>query len=96
MTLKQRLFVSKYLEYGIATKAALEVYNAKNRSSAAVIGSRLLRNVNVKREIDCIFEANKTFPAYIVINLKKSIENGTPSERIKALQMALRLQGYNV
>lgn len=92
MTLKQRLFVQKYLESGNATQAALEIYNAKY-NSASVIGSRLLRNIKVKQEIDAVLEANMSFLAYIALLLKRAIESNSGREQIKAIEIALRLKG---
>lgn len=93
LTIKQRLFIRKYLQYGNATEAAMTIYNTKSRRSAAVIGSRLLRNVNVRREIDRIVEAEGSIPAYIAKLLVDVIENGSWKEKIKAIQIALKLHG---
>lgn len=94
MTLKQRLFVSKYLEFRNATKEALEIYDTKNRNSASVIGCRLLRNVKVKKEIYNILEADMSFSSYIVNQLKNSIEKSSGIEQVRALQLAFRLHGF--
>jgi len=56
MTLREQLFISKYIETCNATRAAMEVYGCKNRNVAAVTGYRLLRNVNVSSQIENILE----------------------------------------
>lgn len=94
MTLKQRLFVQKYIKYGNATRAAYDIYNVKRRNSAAVIGSRLLRNVNVQREIDFVIEAERSIPTSIALLLKDMLENGTWRAKVEALKMAMRIHGY--
>lgn len=93
MTIKQKLFIQEYLRYRNATQAALDVYDAKNKNSAAVIGYRLLRNVNVKSEIERILEARESTPSYIAKLLIDVIENGSSSQKIKALQMTFKLYG---
>ena len=94
MTLKQKIFIKKYIEYnGNATKAVMEIYNVKSRNSAGVIGSNLLRNVKVKREIDRIIETDKSFLLYIADELKKSVEYGHGYERVEAIKLTFKLLG---
>jgi len=94
MTLKQEMFIKKYFQYGgNATKAVLDTYSVKSRNSASVIGSNLLRNVKVKSEIDRIIEADMTFLPYIIGSLKKSIEHGSPYEKVEAIKFAFKLHG---
>lgn len=69
MTLKQRLFLKLYTQSLNATKAAYEIYNVKSRQSAAVIGCRLLRNVNIQKEINALFEAKGLSTESIIKNL---------------------------
>ncbi len=96
MTLKQKAFIKKYIEHnGNATKAVKDIYNVRNDNSASVIGSRLLRNVKVSREIDRIIEADKTFLPYILNELKYSIENGSEVSKYKALMFAFKLHGIS-
>lgn len=47
MTIKQRLFISKYLEFGNATEAAAQVCNVKNRNVAGVIAWESLRKPQI-------------------------------------------------
>jgi len=46
MTLKQRKWMKLYLECGNATKAALQVYDVKDRNSAAQIGWENVRKLD--------------------------------------------------
>lgn len=46
LTFKQRKWISAYIETGNATEAAVQVYNCKDRDSAAVIGHENLRKLN--------------------------------------------------
>lgn len=53
MTLKQKLFVGKYIEKnGNGTQATLESYDTDNPSVAAVISSENLRKANIQRAIE--------------------------------------------
>lgn len=54
LTIKQRQFAEGMVEHRNGTEAALEVYNAKNRSSAANIASHLNQNPLVQAEIEHI------------------------------------------
>ena len=51
-TIKQKLFVDKYIETKNGTKAAREVYNTKNDAVAWVIASENLRKPKIKSEIE--------------------------------------------
>ena len=94
MTLKQKTFVKRYIEYnGNATETVRNVYDVKSNNSAAVIGSRLLRNVKVIREINSISEAEKDFPMLIVELLKNVLQNGTGKEQVEAIKIDLKLHG---
>lgn len=93
MTIKQQLFIRKYLSYGNATKAVMEIYNTESRNSAGVIGCRLLRNVKVRREIDSILESEGSISSYMTTLLKNTIEFGNAREKFKALQMTFKLHG---
>jgi phage terminase small subunit len=94
MTLKQKMFIKKYIEFnGNATKAALEVYNVKNRNTAGAVGSRLLRNVKVKEEISRIIEIDKSFLPYIIGELKDLIENGDCKQQAEAIKLGFKLLG---
>lgn len=55
LTDKQKLFCYYYVKYWNATKAYQKAYDC-NRATAMASGSRLLRNVNVSREIDRLKE----------------------------------------
>lgn len=94
MTLKQQLFIQKYLEFRNATKAVLDVYDAKNRNSAGVIGSRLLKNVKVRKELDRILEAERDIPLSIATLLTQAIESNSMKEKIKAIQFVFRTYGF--
>lgn len=93
MTLKQKLFIQKYLEFRNATRAVLEIYHAKNRNSAGVIGYNLLRNVKVRKEIDRITEAEGTIPSCIVKLIENVSENGSTRDQIKVAKLLFRFYG---
>lgn len=93
MTFKQNLFINKYLNYRNATKAVLEVYDVRNRNSAAVIGCRLLRNTNVKSEINRILEAEESIPSQIVILINNVLNYGSTREQLSVINVVLKLYG---
>ena len=97
MTIRQRLFIKFYFHSFNATEAALKAYNAKNRQSAAVIGSRLLRNVNVKREIHVAFKAEGLTLESMIENLveiaKATPDKVTANDVLRANIELLKLEG---
>lgn len=93
MTIKQKLFIKKYLEYRNATKAVLEIYEVKNTNSAAVIGYNLLRNINVRRELERITEAKESIPSRIVTMMDNVMTVGSTREQLKMTQVVLKLYG---
>lgn len=46
LTIKQRKWLKLYLECGNATEAAMQIYDCKNRESAAIIGFENIRKLN--------------------------------------------------
>jgi phage terminase small subunit len=94
LTVKQQFFIKRYVQCnGNATQAVLSVYNTNNSNSAGVIGSRLLRNVRIHEALATRLESEESFTVYMVMLLKKIIDNGTGSEKIRALEIALKLHG---
>lgn len=57
LTLKQRKWLKRYLECGNATQAAMEVYDCKDRDSAANVGYENVRKLDY---IDFMEEAGVT------------------------------------
>ena len=57
LTPKQSLFIDHYIETFNATEAYVRVFEPKNRVTAATEGSKLLRNPQIKVEIDRRLEA---------------------------------------
>ena len=98
MTIKQKLFTRVYLKSLNATEAALAVYQAKNRQSAAVIGSRLLRNVNVQTEINTALKASGVTLESAINNLVKIAssepEKVTARDKLNANIEILKLLGH--
>lgn len=93
MTIKQKLFIKQYLEHRNATKAALNVYDAKNTNSAAVIGCNLLRNIKVQGEISRILEAEGSVLSRTVKLIDNVSNSGSPREQLKVIQVVLKLYG---
>lgn len=90
LTLKQRIFINKYIETMSATQAAYEAYNVKNRNVAGVIGHQNLRKLKINRVISDVFELTGLSDEGIARRLKSMIETGG----LKALKLVLGLRGY--
>lgn len=99
MTLKQKLFIKKYLEKnGNGTKAALEVYDTKNPNVAHTIASENLQKPAVKREIELALERVGLNDEYIVELLKESTVAGlgvkaSNADSLRGIDMMLKLKG---
>ncbi len=98
MTIKQEMFVKKYIETGSGTESAAQVYDVKNRNVAAATASRLLRNVNIQQKIREALEATGLTPESISEYLKKAIVSGlgqkaTNSDSLRGIDLYARLTG---
>lgn len=97
ITRKQKLFVSRYLETGNATKAVLFAYNTTKPNAAKVIGSKLLTNANVRGAIEEALGSNGLDVSTLIGNLGK-IASSNPERisadvKFKALIELLKLHG---
>ena len=93
MTIKQRLFVQKYLEFGNATEAAAQVYNVKNRKVAAQIGYENLRKPDIKEAIDAYLVREDLSPSYVAEMMVDVLQNGTPSQKLEICNMYFKVNG---
>lgn len=99
MTLKQRLFIKKYLENkGNGTQAAMDVYNVKNANTAHSIASENLRKPTIRREIELALEAKGLTDEYISELLRKATVAGlgqkaTNSDSLRGIEMMLKVKG---
>lgn len=91
MTIKQQIFVRKYLEFRNATKAVMEIYDTTNRKSAAVIGCKLLRNANIKSEIDHVIEANSVVSTSKIEIIKSIIDDIKVKDKITMIRFYLEI-----
>lgn len=91
LTFKQRVFVKAYLDsFGNSTRAARIAYKCKDNNIAGVTGYRLLRNVNVKNEIDRILALAGVNEESIAQQLRPYILGGS----IGSIKLACKLRGY--
>lgn len=99
MSIKQKLFVKKYLENnGNATEAAFEVYNVKNRNVAHSIGSENLRKPTIQQAIREALQAKGLTPESISEYLKEAIVSGlgqksTNSDALRGIDLYAKLVG---
>jgi phage terminase small subunit len=100
MNQKQLLFAYKYLETGNATLAYKAAYGVEDDNTAAVSGSKLLRNAKVT---DFISERQKATARQVEASIEDVVRNisrlaasaKTDSDKLKALDMLMKhLGGY--
>lgn len=92
MTLKQKLFINKYLEYGNATEAAMQVYSTKKRNVAAQIGYENMRRPYIKQAIQSYLEHKMRLPTYVAEAFIDVLQNGTMSQKFETSRMYLKMQ----
>lgn len=99
LSLKQKQFVKAYIENGgNATKAALEVYNAKNYNTAHAIASENLQKVTIKQVLGEVSESVGITNEYIFENLRKVTEAGIGikaknSDSLNGLALMAKING---
>lgn len=99
MTLRQKLFVKKYLERkGNGTQAVLETYDTIDPNVAGVISSENLRKPSIQKEIRQALEAKGLTPESIGGYLKKAIVSGlgnksTNADSLRGLDLYAKLTG---
>lgn len=93
MTIKQRLFIKYYLEYGNASEAAMRVYNVKKRETATQIGYENLRKPEIKASIQEYFTHETLDLVSIVKAFDDVLENGTMSQKLKASVTYFKIMG---
>ena len=72
---KQTRFLSIFLKEGkTQTEAALNAYNLKNRKSAAVQGSRLMRNEKIKDQVHSFLKKGSLDEYDIALALKAGLK----------------------
>lgn len=93
MTIKQKFFLNKYLEFGNATQAAFCAYNTQKRNVAAQIGYENLRKHDVKQAIQGHFERIDRVPFYVAESFVDILKNGTVSQRLNASIAYFKIMG---
>lgn len=93
MTIKQQIFVNKYLEFGNASEAAMWVYNTSKRNVAAQIGYENLRNPYIKEAIQSYLEHKMCLPTYVAEAFVDVLKNGTMMQKYEASRTYLKMQG---
>lgn len=93
MTIKQKIFVNKYIEFGNATEAAMWVYNTKKRNVAAQIGYENMRKPYIKEAIDSYLTHKVRLPTYIAEAFVDVLKNGTVSQRLNASIAYFKIMG---
>lgn len=93
MTIKQKIFVNKYIEFGNATEAAFYVYNTPKRNVAAQIGYENLRKPEIKQAIEWYFTHKNPDLISIVKTLKDALDNGTIAQRLRAGIVYFKIMG---
>lgn len=99
MTLKQKLFVKKYIKYQNGTRAAKEVYKVKNDHTAQVIASENLSKPMIIRELRLNLEKLGLSDEFLDDSVREIIESGLankersqPADVITAIEMVNKLK----
>lgn len=99
MTLKQKLFVKKYIDNkGNGTKAALDSYDVKNYNTAHSIASENLQKPTIRRAIELALESVGLNDNSISEMLRDATVAGigvkaTNSDSLRGIDMLLKLKG---
>ena len=95
MTIKQQIFIRKYIEFRNATKAVMEIYDVRNRKSAAVIGCKLLRKANIRSEIQNVIEATSNISMSKIEMIRSIIEDRKVKDKIALISFYLEISENN-
>jgi len=93
MTLKQKLFAEKYLEFGNGTRAVLDTYNVKDANVASSIAYKNLRKPEIQAEINRYLRRRDVSLEAIIDSLKNIIDHGTPGQQLEANLIVLKMYG---
>jgi phage terminase small subunit len=74
LTIRERLFLKQYLNDFDATRAAMASYNCKNKNSAAVIGSHILKKPRIQVELNKLLEKTGLTEEHLANKLKNIID----------------------
>lgn len=94
LTIKQRKFVSALAEHGNATQAAVDAgYDVQDRQSAKVIASQNLARPAIRTALDFELAQRGLDETAISQVLSEVIENGTASEKLRAVELLIKIRG---
>lgn len=95
---RQQLFVYHYLKGLSITRAAIEAGYSSKPECAAVIGSRLLKNVKVRNAIEYLNEQSGITPSSVVSKLASVFHNKNtrPSDVIKLSKLFFKIKGLDL
>ncbi len=100
LTVKQKLFVNEYIKTKNGTKAAMRVYDVKNKNTAKVIASQNLTKTNIRESIEKCLQAqgyNPRSSVQTLIEIQDMPSNKhSSSDRIRASELLLKLSGHLV
>ena len=91
MNLKQKKFIRFYLETGNATESAKRAgYSPKTAYSQ---GQRLLKNVEISKDLVSELKSKNLTPAYVLEHLINHAEHGSEPAQIRALELLGKSMG---
>lgn len=92
LTLKQQLFLERYVKTLSATQAAYEVYRCKNRNVAGVIGHQNLRKLNIRHVLDHTLRLAGLTENTLAQALERQVDLGS----FTGIKQTLKLLGYRL
>lgn len=93
LTIKQRMFVKEYASTGNATQAALHSYNCSTPKSADAVARETLDNPRVQLAISELMKERGLDNENLLSTHKELLESSDPAIRLRALDMAYKLNG---
>jgi len=94
LTIKQRKFITAVAGHGNATQAAIDAgYDVQDRQSAKAIAGENLLKPAIRTALDAELARRGLDEIAISDVIADVMENGTPSERLRAVELLVRLRG---
>lgn len=98
LNLRQKSFVKEFIRDGNATRAVKEVYGYGDNNACAATGSRLLRNVNIQKEIRELLQSEGINLKLVFDSLKTNLVKGAgvqarASDSNRAAELLLKVAG---
>lgn len=93
LTAKEERFVLLVVQGSNQTQAALNAFDVGSLDSAKSIGSRLMKDDDIKEAINTLMETEGLTRRYLIRKLKNHIDAPDPQVSIRGIDIGLKLHG---